>query len=160
MATFKFKGVDDLIAQYEKLSENSEQMIGAAIYKGAGVVMGFVTASIANITTDEKHGSAGNLATGPKAVQKYWLEKSVGISKARQDGSFTNVKIGFSGYNGLKTKTWPQGQPNSMVARAVESGTSWMQKQPFMRTAEQQAKRPCEKAMSDVIDKEISKLTS
>jgi hypothetical protein len=35
-----------------------------------------------------------------------------------------------------------------------------MQKQPFMRTAEQQAKRPCEKAMSDVIDKEIIKLTS
>ena len=76
----------------------------------------------------------------------------------RNDNGFYNVKIGFDGYNSVKTKTWPQGQPNMMVARAVESGTSWMQKQPFMRKAEQSSRSQCEKVMSETVDKEIEKI--
>ena len=76
----------------------------------------------------------------------------------RNDNGFRNVKIGFDGYNRVKTKTWPQGQPNLMVARAIESGTSWMQKQPFMRRAEASAKGPCEQAMAETVDKEIQKI--
>ena len=68
------------------------------------------------------------------------------------------MKIGFDGYNQLTTKRWPQGQPNSMVARSVESGTSWMKKQPFMRNAEQSAKGPCEAVMEKTVDEHIKKL--
>ena len=38
MAKFQFEGVDNLIAEYEKLEKNTEQVIGKAIYNGAGVV--------------------------------------------------------------------------------------------------------------------------
>lgn len=158
MAKFKFEGVDDLIAQYEKIGGNTEKVIGTAIYKGAGVVMNKVEAAVDGISTDNRFGTTDRPNTGPSTIQKLGLIHSLGITPMRKDGDYYNVKIGFDGYNNVKTKAWPQGQPNSMVARAVESGTSWMTKQPFMRRAESAAKSPCEQAMAYVVDEEIKKL--
>lgn len=158
MAKFQFEGVDKLIAQYEKLQGNTEEMIGKAIYNGAGVVMKSCVAAVEGIATDNRFGTQENPTTGPSTIQKIGLRNAIGITKMRNDNGFRNVKIGFDGYNTVKTKRWPQGQPNMMVARAVESGTSWMQKQPFMRKAEQSSRSACEKAMSETIDLEIKRI--
>lgn len=158
MAKFEFEGVDVLIAQYQKLLNNTDQVIGSAIYKGAGVVMKAVESAVDNISTDNRYGTSDNPVSGLSTIQKLGLQHSLGITKLRDDNGFRNVKIGFDGYNRVKTKAWPQGQPNSMIARSIESGTSWMQKQPFMRKAEQSSRSACEKAMSEVVDKEIQKI--
>jgi len=158
MATFQFEGVDEYYAQLKRLYESSEAVCGEAVYNGAKTVMKYVSAAVDGIVTDERHGTPDNKAIGPNSYQKEGLIRSLGITPARYDGSFYNVKIGFDGYNKLETKTWPQGQPNSLVARAVQSGTSWMQKQPFMRKAEQEAKLPCEKVMAETVDKAIQKI--
>ena len=158
MATFQFEGVDDLISQYNKLASNSKDMVGRAIYNGAGVVMQSVKSAVDGINTDDRYGTLEDPVSGPSTIQKMGLIHSLGIARMRQDGTFWNVKIGFDGYNRVKTKTWPNGQPNMMVARSIESGTSWMQKQPFMRKAEQGSRARCEAVMSETIDKEIQKL--
>lgn len=158
MAKFQFEGVDNLIAQYQKLYGESEKVIGKAIYKGAGVVMNSVVNAVNSLNTDNSFGTPESPTSGPSTIQKIGLQNSLGIAKMRNDNGFRNVKIGFDGYNSVKTKRWPQGQPNSMVARSVESGTSWMAKQPFMRKAEQKARGPCEAIMSEVVDAEIKKI--
>ena len=155
MAKFEFQGIDELIQQYEALYNDTEKMIGAAIYNGAAVVMKEVVSAIEGISTDNRFGTPEHPTSGPNEYQKEGLRQSVGISRMRNDSGFRNVKIGFDGYNGLTTETWPSGQPNAMVARAVESGTSWMRKQPFMRKAERAAKGPCEREMAQTIDREI-----
>lgn len=158
MAKFQFEGVDELISQYKKLEQNTEPMIGKAIYNGAGVVMKACQSAVENLSTDNRFGTAENPTSGPSSIQKLGLQYALGIAKMRNDNGFYNVKIGFDGYNNVKTKRWPQGQPNMMVARAVESGTSWMTKQPFMRKAEQSSRSQCERVMSETVDKEIKKL--
>ena len=158
MAQFQFEGVDDYVAQLQNLYNRSDEVVGAAVYNGAKTVMKYVSAAVDGIVTDNRHGSPEHRTSGPNAYQKEGLVRSLGITPARYDGTFYNVKIGFDGYNKLKTKTWPQGQPNSMIARSVESGTSWMQKQPFMRKAEQSAKIPCEKVMAETVDKAIQSI--
>lgn len=158
MATFKFEGVDELISQYKRLESNTTDMIGRSIYDGAGVVMQAVKSAVEGINTDERYGTSEEPVMGPTSIQKWGLIHGLGIAKMRQDGTFWNVKIGFDGYNRVKTKTWPNGQPNMMVARSIESGTSWMTKQPFMRKAEQGSRARCEAVMSETIDKEIQKL--
>ena len=158
MAKFQFEGVDKLVAEYEKLEKNTEQVIGKAIYNGAGVVAKAIKSSIESISTDNRYGTPENPTTGPSTIQKIGLQHALGIAKLRNDNGFRNVKIGFDGYNNVKTKRWPQGQPNMMVARAIESGTSWMQKQPFMRKAEQSSRSQCEKVMSETVDKEIQRI--
>jgi len=157
MAKFQFEGVDNYIAQLQKLYGDVDDIIGAAIYEGAGVVMRSVVSAINGLNTDERYGIPENKTTGPNSYQKEGLKRSIGIAQLRQDGTFWNVKIGFDGYNGIRTKTWPNGQPNAMVARSVESGTSWMQKQPFMRKAQNESKVKCEQAMANEIDKQITK---
>ena len=156
MAKFQFEGIDNYIAQLEKIYGDTDEIIGKAIYQGAAVVMKSVASAIEGIQTDTRYGTPENKTIGPNPYQKEGLRQSVGIAKLRKDGSFWNVKIGFDGYNGLKTKTWPNGQPNAMVARSVESGTSWMQKQPFMRKAESSSRVRCEEAMAKEIDKQLT----
>ena len=158
MAKFQFEGVDDLVAQYKRLADNTEEMIGKAVYNGAGVVMKSVKAAVDGLNTDNRFGTADNPTSGPSTIQKLGLQYGLGIAKMRNDNGFWNVKIGFDGYNNVKTKTWPKGQPNMMVARSIESGTSWMQKQPFMRKAEQSSKAHCEKVMGETVDKEIKRI--
>ena len=158
MAKFQFEGVDNLISQYQKLDKDTEQIIGKAIYQGAGVVMKAVKGGLEGIQTDDHYGTSEHPTSGPSSLQKLGLQYALGITKMRNDNGFWNVKIVFDGYNKVKTKRWPQGQPNPLIARSVESGTSWMRKQPFMRRAEQSAKKPCEDAMSQVVDREIDKI--
>ena len=158
MAKFQFEGVDKLVEQYSKLEKNTDEVIGRAIYEGAAVVMKAVESAVDGISTDNRFGTAENPVSGPTTIQKIGLQHALGIAKMRNDNGFRNVKIGFDGYNNVKTKRWPQGQPNMMVARSVESGTSWMQKQPFMRKAEQSSRSQCEKVMGETVDKEIQKL--
>ena len=158
MAKFQFKGVDELVAKYEKLEGDTENVIGRAIYKGANVVMKACVGAVEGLGVDNHFGTPDNPCTGPSTIQKIGLRNALGIAKMRNDGGFRNVKIGFDGYNQVKTKRWQQGQPNMMVARAVESGTSWMTKQPFMRKAEQSSRSACEKAMSEEVDKAIKEI--
>lgn len=157
MATLEFDSIDGYISQLEKLYGDTEEIVGAAVFDGAGIAMMHVIQGINSITTDNKRGSPEKPCNGPSTYEKNGLMMSVGIAKARYDGTFYNVKIGFDGYDDIQTKAWPKGRPFSMIARSIESGTSWMRKQPFMRKAEQAAKGPCERAMALAIDREVDK---
>lgn len=157
MATWDFKGVDELVKKYQSIASGSDELIGKAIYEGANVAMKAFVAAIEGLKTDDRYGTPENPLQGPSTYQKEGLLRSVGIAPMRWDGDFCNVKIGFDGYNGIKTKRWPSGQPNQLVARAVESGTSFMRKQPFSRKAARNSKRACEEAMARVVDREIEK---
>ena len=103
MAKFQFEGVDKLVQQYEKLNKNTEKVIGSAIYNGAGVVMKAVKSGVEGIATDNRFGTAENPVSGPTTIQKIGLQHALGIAKMRNDNGFWNVKIGFDGYNNVKT---------------------------------------------------------
>ena len=159
MATFKFEGVDNLLEQYNKLNNNHRSVMGTVIYNGAGVVMKEVDLRLKALIVDNSpYVSNGHYAHGPTSIQKKDLIESLGIAPLRNDHGFYNVKIGFNGYNDVETNRWPNGQPNVLIARSVESGTSWMIKQPFMRSAEQAAKSKCEERMVQTFDEEIKKI--
>ena len=77
----------------------------------------------------------------------------LGFSPVNQDKKgFWNSQIGYEGYNDVKTEKFPQGQPNLLIARAVESGTSFRIKTPFVRPAVQKTRTQAVKAMEKVID--------
>ena len=89
---------------------------------------------------------------------KEGLIKSFGVTPMQKDrDGIYNVKLGFDGYNDVKTKKWANGQPNQLIARACESGSSAMIKQPFFRQAVQKTKRKAEARMAEVLDEKIKK---
>ena len=151
-------GLEEYLAQLQDLEENTEDIIKKGIYEGAAVVVSTIRNATASLPVNEGHGTPSHKLNGVSRIQKAGLLNGLGIAPMKEDGMGWNTKIGFDGYNRAKTKTWPNGQPNMMVARSIESGTSWMQKQPFMRKAEQGSRARCEAVMSETIDKEIKKL--
>ena len=154
MAKWDFKGVDELLAQYQRLSDNSRDCIGKAIYKGADIVADAVRAEIQALPVANQHQG------GISNIQKKGLSEGFGIAPMQDDNGYWNVKLGFDGYNDLHTHKYPNGQPNSVIARSINSGSSYRKKNPFVDRATRAKKSECEKVMKDTVDLEISKLTT
>lgn len=153
MAKWKFEGLDEYLRRLEKLQGDSKKEIGMAIYEGAGLVAREVAAEIQKLPVNNKYQK-----NGITSVQKKGLIEGFGISHIQDDNNYRNVKLGFDGYNKQKTKNHPNGQPNALIARAVNSGTSFRKKNPFVDRATRRAKSKCEATMKAVIEKSINQI--
>lgn len=160
MATIQFKTGDEYLAKLSKLEVLTRtEVCGGAIYAAADIMADAIRDELEKVPTDETVGTSANPANGPKAIQKEGLIRSLGIAKMRDDGTgYLNVKIGFDGYNRVKTARWPKGQPNQMVARSVESGTSWMKKNPFVNRAVRKTRKKSLEAMRQHVDTSIENI--
>lgn len=159
MAVITFKGLDKYERQLSQLSKNAEKIAGAAIYEGAGVIADEVRKNIESLPIVSGYGTPSKpLPGGVTKSQKQGLLDGLGISQMVNTSGYLNVKIGFDGYNSTKTESYPRGQPNQLVARGVESGTSWKQKKPFIRPALTRAKPKAEQLMAETLDQEINKI--
>lgn len=160
MATIQFKKGYEYIFKVSKLEAAlKKDILGRAVYDGAAVVADEIRKSLERVPTDEGYGTESAPARGPKKAQKKGLYESLGITSMQDDGTgYLNVKIGFDGYNDIVTQRWPRGQPNQMVARAVESGTTWMQKNDFVRRAVASSRKRAIEAMKKAVDKGIEKI--
>ena len=160
MAKITFPGLNDYELMISKLSKGVDDIAGKAIYAGAGIVADAIKENIKALPIVRGYGTDANpLPGGVTAPQKAGLIDGMGISPMQDDGGYLNVKIGFDGYNATKTEKYPQGQPNQLVARGVESGTSWKQKKPFIRPAINASKSRAEAEMARILDQEIEKIT-
>ena len=162
MATVTFKKGDEYIEKLEQLSrELKREVIGEAVYEGASIVADAVKAGISSIPTESPGawGTPEKPLRGLNAKQKAGLHNSFGIAPLKDDGDgFLHVKLGFDGYNDIKTKRWPKGQPNAMIARSVERGTSIMKETPFMKKAVAKARNRAREAMKRKVDENIEKI--
>lgn len=141
MATFKTQGLDKYVAQLERLGKKTDTVISEAVYEMAKVVADEVKANlIALPSVPDTEGLKAFASTPQQKIpitkaQKWGLVHSFGIASLRNEGGFIHVKIGFDGYNEVQTKTFPNGQPNALIARSIESGSSTREKTPFLRPA-------------------------
>lgn len=138
MARITFKGGEDFMRRLEQMGDRSEAMIKEAIYEGAHILTDEIRANL------EKNLSGSDESTGA-------LAGSLGITKIKKDDSGVwNAKIGFDGYD-------EKGVPNQLKARLMESGSSTIQKRPFVRPAVNAKRKEVKAAMERVINEEIKK---
>ena len=160
MARMKIEGLSEYVQKLEELEQQAKPLVQKCLYEGAAVVANAVKSSIGSIPTrsNTEFGSESHVLHGLTAAQKAGLVESFGITKMR-DSSFTqDVKLGFDGYNQVRTPKYPNGQPNAMIARSIESGTSFLQPCHFMSKAVNATKSACVAKMEEVCDSEISKI--
>ena len=156
MATFQFGGIDNYIKQLNKLqAATKDDVIGKTVYAGAAVVADKVRSNIQSLP-EGKESAAGTGAVTP--AQKRGLLEGFGISKMHDEDGFVNVKLGFDGYNSVKTRKFPKGQPNVLIARAVNSGNSFRKKTKFVDKAVRASKKTAEAAMDAACSREIEKI--
>ena len=162
MARMSVRGTEEYALKLSKLGKNSEAVAGKAIYAGAGIVADAVKANLKALPTVRDVENIKAYRAGRKSQlsikQKEGLMQSFGITKISNDKGYYNVKLGFDGYNGIKTKKYPKGQPNQLIARVVESGSTYMDKTPFVRTALNASRAEALQKMQEVIDQEMNKI--
>lgn len=157
MAKLKMQGLEKYEQQLLKLKDISHEAIGQAIYDGAGIVADQVMANIQSLPVDERGYTKEGTLHGVTSLQKAGLAEGFGIAKLQDEGGYAHVKLGFNGYNGVKSKTYPNGQPNSMIARSVNSGSSFRDRIPFVDNAVNAKKSAAEQAMIKKFDSVIQK---
>lgn len=136
MARMTFKAGEDYMQRLSRLSAGSGEIAKKAIYEAAGIV------------TDAIRENLGSVLSGTSSGD---LSDSLGITPILQDekGDW-NAKIGFDGYDS-------KGIPNQLKARVLESGSSHVQKRPFVRPAVQRTRNQATKMMNRIIEEEIQK---
>lgn len=138
MARFVAKAGEDWAAKLSALGNQAEEVAKKALYDGAKIM-----------ADDIKSGIGGLPAkTG---ITRRGLMDGFGITPMRDTGGVYEVKLGFSGYN-------ERGKPNQYMARIMESGTSKLQKHPFVRPAVNRTKTAVKEAMQNRIDEECRRI--
>lgn len=159
MARMKFGGTDKYIAKLERLRDKSTPTAKMALYQGAKVVADEIRKKTESIpVVMSRWASEENPLEGLTQEQKDGLLDSLGVSPMLSDMGEFSVRISFDGYNSQRTKKYPKGQPNVMIARSLESGTSFRLKHPFVRPALDESRKAARKAMQNVIDDEVDKI--
>ena len=157
MAKLKFQGLEEYENQLLKVQELSKTAVGEAIYYGAKEIADAVKQNIYNLPIDNRSYVRNGMLNGVTEEQRQGLIDSFGVAKLQNDGGFIHVKLGFDGYNSVVTGPFPQGQPNAMIARSVNSGTSFRRQIPFVDEAVRQHKAAAEEKMKEQFDKVLSK---
>ena len=149
-------GIDTYIADLTKLFNDSEEICKRSAYEGARIVADKCRAGIEGLPV-RSYSKRSGMVSGVTASQKEGLLAGLGIAHFRNDGGFINVKIGMDGYNSTKTKQFPNGQPNALIIRSLESGTSFRARNPVITKATNAARGPAEAAIQKQMDEEIKK---
>lgn len=153
------KGLDSYISYLQKIDAVTDEAIGEAVYEMAKVVADSVRSGIQALPTVSNRANIATYKKGYSRLsdeEKQGLLDGFGVSPMQDDGGYINVKLGFDGYNSVKTKKYPQGQPNALIARVTESGSSYREKTPFIRPAVNASKKQAEQAGQMKIDEKIA----
>lgn len=158
------KGLDETVKMLEKVANDSKGIMKAGLYEGANIVANQYKANLWNLPTERSHNglprivhSGGKKLRGVTREQKQDLIDAMGISKMEDVMDNINVSIGVDGYGSIPTQKYPNGVPNAMLLRSIESGTSFRNKTPVVRPAKNSSQRRAISSIANIIHKLLEK---
>lgn len=162
MSHIRVEGMEEYLALLDLNYKQLERICGRSIYPGAGLAYKECRRRIENLRTDDHlfkfAEQYGRKRRGLTTRQKQGLIESLGIAKLRHVGGSLDVKLGFDGYNDIVSERWDKGQPNAMIARSVNNGTSFMEAQPFMDQTIEAIRHTAENKIEQQFYKELQKI--
>ena len=183
--SIKVEGMDELINNMEKLGEKAGKVAAEALYEGAGVVADKVSGAVQGIATEPFKYAAGGRKRKPSPEEKAIITGARhGVAKFRKNGLSVQTSVGFqnAGYAAIswnhartnvrtKYKIGKKGiahhaskgegtssKPVPVIVNAINSGTSFMDKQPFLRKAFSQSRGAAKGAIESGILSRLDEL--
>ena len=155
--TMNRTGLTALEESLQQLGEGADRIAAAGLYDGAGIMADEIKSEVKNIQTEEFHYAVfpGVTTRLPSPEEKEIVEQAAaGIAKFSKTGSEVNTSVGFrnAGYARLKGRT----VPIPKIVNAINSGTSFMKKQPFIRKAASSATKKVTAAIIDTVEKKLN----
>lgn len=162
MSAIRVEGMEEYLRLLDLNYKQLERICGRSVYPGAGYAYKECKKRVQALRTDDSYikfsMQYGRNRRGITTRQKKGLIESLGIASLRHVGGAFDVKLGFDGYNDVVSKRWPNGQPNAMIARSVNKGTSFMEAQPFMDQTVEAIRHTVENKIETQFYKELQKL--
>ena len=144
-------GLDNYIKSLEELTKNITPALKMAVYAGANDIIKSIKTEINGLPTGKKHKNE----LTPAEVRG--LHAGVGLSKMEVKNGTVNTKVGFNGYNNQKTRKFPNGEPNALVARRTVKGAAGHRKNDFVsrgvKNGEAAMQKDMEQTLNDYIEK-------
>ena len=151
-------GMAEISETLAKLEEEAPKVAAKALYDGAGIMADEVKKQTETIRTEPFRYASGGRTRLPSPEEKEIVMKaSAGIAKFNKNGTEVDTSVGFrnAGYAVLAGKE----VPIPKIVNAINSGTSFMNKQPFVRKAANNGGKKAMEAMKKVIETEFEALT-
>lgn len=154
--TMKVDGLDELSAKLSALEERAGEVGAKALYKGAGVMADAYAEAVRNIKTAPFRYAVFEKRY-PSPEEKAAVQGKTGIAHFDSNGSEINTSVGIkgAGYANIAGKSKAVRQ----IANAINSGTSFMVKQPIFRRAATQTAGKAAAAIAAEADRLINELT-
>lgn len=154
--TMQVTGIEELSAKLNALGDKAEEVASRALYAGAGVMADQFTAAANSIRTAPFRYVFNGQKRDPSPEEKAAVQGKTGIAKFNRNGSEVDTKVGVGarGYVNIGGKR----KAAAMIANAINSGTSFMNKQPVFRRAATQGAGPASAAILEAADKLIDEI--
>lgn len=151
--TMKVDGIEELSEMLGQMGEKAPAVASGALYEGAGIMADELRKGADTINTGQFH-YAVFVTRLPSPEEKSIVQAAAaGIAKFKKNGTEVDTSVGFrnAGYAELKGKM----VPIPKIVNAINSGTSFMKKQPFVRKAAATATPKSIAAMQKYIEAEF-----
>ena len=154
--TMEMKGLEDIETKLKRMGDGARGIAARGLYDGAGVMADAVNNAADTIHTEPFH-YAVFITRQPSPEEKEAVKQAkTGIAKFRNNGAEVNTSIGYqnTGYAEVNGKK----KPIPQIANSINSGTSFMQKQPFFRKAVNKSKEKASQAIIARCEAEFNRL--
>ncbi len=153
------EGMEELSGMLREMGESAESVASMALYDGAGIMADEIKKGAEGIKTAPfKYAGPGRTRMpSPEEKAVVLSAEGMGISRFKKDGDGVETSVGYAsaGYAEMAGKT----VPIPLIANSINSGTSFMQKQPFIRKAVNSGGKKAMRAMTDKVESEWEKMT-
>ena len=150
-------GMAEVSEMLTKLEEDAPKIAAKALYEGAGIMADEIKKGAESIRTAPfKYAKEGTRLPSPEE-KEIVMQAGVGIAKFNKEGAEVDTSVGYrnAGYADLNGKQ----KPIPMIVNAINSGTSFMTKQPFVRKAASSGGKKAMEAMKTAIEAEFEART-
>ena len=153
--TMKVEGMDKVSKMLNELGKNAGKAAAFGLYDGAGVMANEIHAGANNVLAAKFHYGVF-VKRLPSLEEKAAIQDACGIATFDKNGSEVNTSVGYanSGYADIGGKL----KPVPMIAAAINSGTSFMDKQPFFARAVTTGTKKASDAIVRSIEEQYEKL--
>ena len=155
--TLQVDGMEEISETLTKLGDAASSAASLGLYEGAGIMANALNSAANAIETAPFHYTRDGSRLPSPEEKAIVTAAAAGIAKFQKNGTETDTSVGFrnAGYATLAGKT----KPIPLIVNAINSGTSFMKKQPFVRKAANSAKGPAMAAMKAKIDEIFENIT-
>lgn len=155
-------GIDEVVDMLGRLGESAGGIASRALYEGAGVMADAMSRAADSIKTEPFRYARVKKGEKrlPSPEEAEALKNHTGIAHFQGGGTEVDTLVGFqkAGYVDIHGQRKTYRKAVGQIANAINSGTSFMDKQPVFRRAISRTRQAATEAIISAAEAEIDKL--